>query len=154
MALLKINTPPLIESNCRSQAVYVCVHVCVSRWAQCVCPERSALSSLAPLVPLKSTTERNEHSPNIWLSMFSSSSPSFFLPFFFLREANLLSSGFRGGSTNTSELLNMSKPASEEGFCFIFKNKRRFREQRNQDKMCPSVEKGREVMSHRVSHHL
>lgn len=83
MALLKINTPPLIESNCRSQAVYVCVHVCVSRWAQCVCPERSALSSLAPLVPLKSTTERNEHSPNIWLSTFSSSSPSFFLPFFF-----------------------------------------------------------------------
>ena len=80
MALLKINTPPLIESNCGS--VYVCVHVCVSRWAQCVCPERSALSSLAPLVPLKSTTERNEHSPNIWLSTFPFSSPSFFLSFF------------------------------------------------------------------------
>ncbi len=63
--------------------VCVCVCVSVSRWAQCVCPERSALSSLAPLVSLKSITERNEHSPNIWLSMFSSS----FLSLLFSQES-------------------------------------------------------------------
>lgn len=64
-ALLKINTPLLLS---QIVAVRRDEEMCVSRWAQYVCPERSTLSPLVSLAPLKSTTERNEHSPNIWLT--------------------------------------------------------------------------------------
>ena len=89
VAVLKINISPLVQ-----QIAADCVCVCVMLSTVCL----SWKVSLALLVPLKSTTERNEHSSNIWLSTFSSSSSSFlfrvvnllFFDHFSLKESQLV----------------------------------------------------------------